>query len=117
MLSAVLLLAAAQPDSEAALRSVQLAQQAFEARRGFLAPRTLGSSHGGVCDEKIGRFCYWYDGDAPPPPPEPEAIKRARLHLLELLDSAAARLPGDWWIAGQRVRYLVESDRLADAVA
>ena len=117
MLPVVLLLAVAQSDSDAALRSVQLAQQAFESKRGFLAPRTLGSSHGGVCDERIGRFCYWYDGDAPPPPPEPDEIKHARRHLLDLLDSAAALLPGDWWIAGQRVRYLVESDRLADALA
>src|SRR5215471_17900978 len=117
MLSAVLLLAVAQPDSAAALRSAQLAQQAFESRRGFLAPRTPGSSHDGVCDERIGRFCYWYDADAPLPPPESQDIRRARRHLVDLLDAAAAEFPGDWWIAGQRVRYLVESERLAEALA
>lgn len=117
MLFAILLLAATQPDSEAALRSAQMAQAAFESKRGFMAPRTLGSSHSGICDEKIGRFCYWYDGDAPPPPPESAEIRNARRHLLVLLDTAAAQLPGDWWIAGQRVRYLVESDRLPEAVA
>jgi len=118
MLSVVLLLAAAQPDSVAALRSAQRAQQAFESRRGFLAPRTLGGARvDGECDEKIGRFCYWYDDDRLPLPREPEEIRAARTHLLDLLDSAAAQLPGDWWIAGQRVRYLVESDRAVEAAA
>ncbi len=116
MLSAVLLLAAAQPDSAAALRSAQRAQQDFEWRRGLLAPRTLGSRDG-ACDERIGRFCYWYDGDVVPLPPEPDEIKVARNRMLAVLDSAAALLPGDWWIAGERVRYLVESDRLAEAFA
>lgn len=117
MLFAVLLLAAAQADSVAALRSAQHAQQAFELRRGLLAPRAPGS-RSGACDEQIGRFCYWYDGDdAPLLPPEPEGIKHARRELLEVFDSAAAALPGDWWIAGQRVRYLVESDRLTEAYA
>src|SRR2546425_1895409 len=31
--------------------------------------------------------------------------------LLAVLDDAGARLPGDEWIAGQRVRYLVEAGR------
>jgi len=50
-------------------------------------------------------------------PREPVEIQRARRHLVDVLDSAAELLPGDWWIAGQRVRYLVESDRLAEAYA
>ncbi|HXJ29721.1 MAG TPA: hypothetical protein VNG35_03735 [Gemmatimonadales bacterium] len=114
----VWLLAAAQPDSQAALRSAQRAQQAFESRRGFLAPRTPGSRVAvGDCDEKIGRFCYWYGDDRVPLPREPDEIKIARKQLLDLLDSAAAELPGDWWIAGQRVRYLVESERYPEAYA
>jgi hypothetical protein len=118
MVFVVLLLAAAQPDSVAALRSAQRAQQAFESRRGFLAPRTLGSRVGaGDCDERIGRFCYWYGDDRVPLPREPNEIKAARKQLLDLLDSAAAQLPGDWWITGQRVRYLVESERFVEAYA
>jgi hypothetical protein len=112
------LLTAAPPDSLAALRTAQRAQQAFESRRGFLAPRTLGSrAADGDCDEKIGRFCYWYGDDRVPLPREPDEIKVARRHLLDLLDSAAAQLPGDWWIVGQRVRYLVESERFPEAYA
>jgi hypothetical protein len=118
MVFVVLLLAAAQPDSVAALRSAQRAQQAFESRRGFRAPRTLGSRVGaGDCDERIGRFCYWYGDDRVPLPREPNEIKAARKQLLDLLDSAAAQLPGDWWITGQRVRYLVESERFVEAYA
>src|SRR6185436_207346 len=40
---------------------------------------------------------------------------RARATLVAALDRAAAATPGDAWIAGQRVRYLVQSGRLADA--
>lgn len=115
MLPVVLLLVAVQPDSQAALRSARDAQAAFEFRRATLAPRTL--PHSGACDEIIGRLCYWYNGDFAPPPREPDAIKRARHRLTDVLDSAALVAPGDWWIAGQRVRYLVESDRLPDALA
>lgn len=116
MVSVVMLLAVAQPDSAAVLRSAQRAQLQFEQARARLAPRTDGHG-GGNCDELIGRFCYWYDGNDAPPPAEPESIKRARGRLLDVLDSAAALVPGDWWIAGQRVRYLVESDRLPEAEA
>jgi hypothetical protein len=34
-----------------------------------------------------------------------------------VLDSAAAALPGDEWLAGQRVRYLVEAGRAGEALA
>ena len=105
----------AQHDSLAALRSARDAQAAFEFHRATLAPRTLPRSGG--CDEIIGRVCYWYNGDLDPPPREPDAIQRARHRLTDVLDSAARVAPGDWWIAGQRVRYLVESDRLPDALA
>lgn len=116
MLVVALLLAVAQPDSVAALRSAQRAQQAFESRRGFLAPRSLDGQPD-PCDEKIGRFCYWYGDDRIPLPREPDEIKRARGHLIDLLDSAAVEIPGDWWIVGQRVRYLVESERFPEAIA
>ena len=115
MVFVVLLLTAAQPDSVAALRSAQRAQQAFESRRGFLAQRSL-DSRPDPCDENIGRLCYWYGDDRIPLPREPDEVKRARGHLIDLLDSAAVRIPGDWWVVGQRVRYLVESERFPEAV-
>ena len=48
-------------------------------------------------------------GDGWEPDPEPEAVAAARGDLLHSLDSLAAILPGDRWIFGQRIRYLVEA--------
>ncbi len=76
-------------------------------------------------DEVVGRLLLIDDGDETwVPPPEPEAIGQARERLLAALDRAAERLPGDSWIAGQRVWYAIEAgdpdgavDRLADCRA
>jgi len=64
-------------------------------------------------------MCYWYDGGVDSAPEEPPRIRKARARLLAALDGAAAALPGDEWIAGQRVRYLLEDGqpRLAAQVA
>ncbi len=113
--------AAQLPDSQHILRSARSAQAEFESLRRHNLPTEPG--HGGAdCDERVGRFCYWYDDDGetrppPPPPPEAAAITRARDRLLTTLDSAALALPGDAWIAGQRVRYLLQSGRSAEALA
>src|SRR3989454_12816547 len=99
-----------QPDSLTTLRAARRAQATFEAIRRQHLP--YGSGHaGGPCDLRIGRFCYWYDDDRSPPehpPAEPQPIRNARATLLAALDDAGARLPGDEWIAGQRVRYRSE---------
>jgi hypothetical protein len=57
------------------------------------------------------------DADDAPFPPEPVAAARARLDLIARLDGAAAADSADDWIAGQRVRYLLEAGRAADAAA
>jgi len=110
--------AAQLPDSQHILRSARAAQAAFESIRRHNLPQEPG--HGGSdCDERIGRFCYWYDDDdetVQPPPPESGTITRARDRLLAALDTAAAAVPGDEWIAGQRVRYLLQSGRPAEAL-
>lgn len=103
----------AAPDSAAIRRDAGAAQAAFERTRRHQLPLT---SSGFRCEVQVGRFCYWYDESEPPPPPEPERIAEARERLLTRLAAAAERLPGDGWIAGQRVKYLVEQGRLADAV-
>jgi hypothetical protein len=108
-------LALPRGDSLAALRAARRAQAEFEGQRRALAPRTPARSGGG-CDERIGRFCYWYDDGTSDAPPEPAGIAAARGRLIARLDSAAARIPGDGWVAGQRVRYLVEAGRTDDAV-
>ncbi len=105
-----------QPDSLTTLRAARRAQATFESIRREHLP--YGSGHsGGSCDLRIGRFCYWYDDHRrEDPAPEPQAIRDARATLLAALDDAGARLPGDDWIAGQRVRYLVEDGRDRAAV-
>jgi hypothetical protein len=101
-------------DSARALRDARSEQYRFEAVRRQHLPWTDGS--GGVCelqDERIGRFCLSFDdGEAEwQAPAEDEAIGRARDRLIEHLDSAARVAPGDVWVSGQRVRYLVEARR------
>jgi len=105
----------AAPDSGAVLNSARRAQAAFEStRRGSLPERPGGWS--GICGQRIGRICYWYEGDDhDTAPPEPARIREARARLLAALDEAGAALPGDEWIAGQRVRYLLEDSQPARA--
>jgi len=87
----------------------------FERVRHMNLPVRFSGGGGYDCDARIGRFCQWNDDD-PRAPKEPKPIREARDQLLRTLDSAAARSPGDDWIAGQRIRYLVEAGRDSDAV-
>jgi len=109
--------AAAPPDSVAALRVARSAQAAFERYRIAHLPRSRGGSRSSRCDEIVGRLCFWHGEDGGwQPSPDPPTIQAARRHLLDVLDSLAPLLPGDPWIAGQRVRYLVESEAHDHAV-
>jgi len=106
---------AAPRDSADVRRDAEEAQAEFERERVARLPWTWGTASG-ECDEVVGRFCYWHDagGSWEPPPPDP-GIEAARGALFERLAEAAHALPGDGWIAGQRVRYLVEAGREAQA--
>jgi hypothetical protein len=105
----------ASRDSAGARKRAQRAQIRFEQVRRFNLPLRY-SGAGQVCDALVGRFCQWSDEESAPPR-EPKPIKEARNILLAALDSAAARSPADDWIAGQRIRYLVEAGRDSAAVA
>lgn len=102
-------------DPASAPRDARRAVERYERARVRHLPDRAGG--GDRCDARIGRFCYWYDESEPDPPAEPPAITAARDTLLAALDRAAARAPADGWIAGQRVRYLVEAGRAAAARA
>ncbi|HEV2147237.1 MAG TPA: hypothetical protein VGR37_07525, partial [Longimicrobiaceae bacterium] len=72
------------------------------------------------CDERIGRFCLWHGDDSGPewvPPPEADAVREGRDVLIARLGEASTLYPGDEWVAGQRVRYLVEAGRTDEAAA
>jgi hypothetical protein len=103
-------------DSLRALRAAHRAQESFESVRHQYLPHEYGvGSH--RCDVQVGRWCVWNDdsNDRRPPPEAPRTIE-ARAKLLALLDSLGSRIPGDEWIAAQRVRYLIEAKRYGDAV-
>jgi hypothetical protein len=91
------------------------AQSAFERRRIRLLPLAR-ASYGGSCDERVGRFCSWYDeGDWHPEPEDPR-IAETREALVDSLDGLFRRSPGDGWILGQRVWYRSEAGRWDDAL-
>jgi len=115
-LSLIWLLQTAPSDSLVLLRHARRAQAEFERIRALQLPVGPGSPTG-ECDERIGRFCYWHDASPDSLPAEPAAVGRGRERLLRVLDSAARAIPGDEWVAGQRVRYLVEAGRMAEANA
>jgi tetratricopeptide (TPR) repeat protein len=97
--------------------AVRAHQEAFESfRRQRLPPWNSRRVSSDSCDERIGRFCYWYDENEPDPPAEPAAITVARDKFIAILDSAASASPNDRWLSGQRVRYLVEAGRNDQAV-
>lgn len=86
------------------------AQAQFENFRRANLPGFRGE-RSSECQERIGRFCYWYDSTTPPPDREPAAVTAARDRLIVLFDSLGAANPADNWIIAQRIRYLNEADR------
>ncbi len=93
-------------DSTRALHRAHDVQGDFESMRRRLLPyEELGG--GGGCDATVGRYCYRPQYAAPPS--EAPQIIVARMRLLTTLDSLNATIPGDQWILGQRVRYLMEA--------
>lgn len=106
-------------DSVRAHRAARSRQAAFERTRRNNLPWAWGGGSG-HCDERIGRFCLTYgdeDAEEWQPPEEPAAIVRARERLLDELSLAAEVVPGDSWVVGQQVRYLLEAERFQDARA
>jgi hypothetical protein len=104
-------------DSTRLLRLAHRAQGDFESLRRRLLPRTTLTSTRGGCDAVVGRYCYVQDVMSTAPDEEPEVVA-ARKQLLGTLDSLGAIIPGDRWIVGQKVRYLIEAGRppAADSV-
>jgi hypothetical protein len=103
-------------DSTRVLRLARRAQGDFETLRRRLLPyEPLG--RGGDCDDAVGLYCYRQQFATPPD--EAPLVISARTHLLATLDSLGALIPGDRWILGQRLRYLMEAGRpnSADSLA
>jgi len=96
------------------LEEARGAQRAFERTRRRNLPFWNGPT--GRCDEIVGRFCLWHDSDPSwNPGPESPRVKMARHELIQLLERTARAAPGEGWIVGQWIRYLVEAGRPEEA--
>ncbi|TVR57572.1 MAG: tetratricopeptide repeat protein [Gemmatimonadales bacterium] len=111
-------------DSTQLHRDARNAQARFERIRVQHAPWSNWPS-GGPCDEVVGRFCLrfppeprggWTEDPSWRPPPEAREVVVAREELLMALARVAREHPGNDWVVGQRVRYLGEAGRWADAL-
>lgn len=99
-----------RPDSSDLRKEARDAQRRFERRRSRLAPQTWGGSFGD-CDEQVGRFCLRFtEGTWKPQPDVPEVVEE-RDRLLEILYRVSEAIPGDPWVRGQLLWYLVEAGR------
>lgn len=115
-LLAVLAAAAAAQDVRTAVeREARGAQRSFESFRRQNLPRVPPS--GSDCDLTIGRLCLWDDSHDPPLPPEPATVVRERQRLSARLALLADSQPSSDFIAGQRVRYLLEAGEDSAALA
>jgi hypothetical protein len=104
-------------DSVRTVRAARRAQEQFESLRRANLPFRPGAPRG-ACDLRVGRLCYWHDdGEPSAEVPEPDRIARGRERLVTTLSAASRMIKGDEWLAGQRVRYLVEARRDSAAVA
>ncbi len=113
----------APPSRDSALNAdphlaAQMLQAEFEKFRRLHLPNFTGRRPPrGNCPEPVGlNWCYWYDPDTNVVVREEQGVIEARAKLLAKLDSLAKETPTDNWIAGQRVRYLIESDRPGDGL-
>jgi hypothetical protein len=103
---------------------VQIAERARAAQSRYEKVRlrhlpTTWSRGGSSRDEIVGRIALIDDAELEEwrPSPDPAPVADARRDLLTALEEAAARLPGDGWIAGQRVFYYLEAGNTESALA
>ena len=104
-------------DSVRIHEAARKAQAKFERTRQHRLPWSRDGGGGG-CDEYVGRYCVRHDrgDDEWTPPREHREISEARDVLLAELRQAAERLPGDEWVIGQRVAYLLDAGRSDEAL-
>jgi hypothetical protein len=103
----------ARSDSTRALRVAHRAQGDFESLRRQLLPHAEMVAANG-CSAIVGRYCFLEQVSSSAPQEAPQVVA-GRAQLLTTLDSLGRTIPGDRWILGQRVRYLVEAGRAHDA--
>jgi len=94
-------------DSLKILKRARGLQAGFERRRRYMLPKF----YTGTADRCliVGRFCEWHPrfSEDYVVPDEGKEITRARSEMLHELAKASEAIPGDDWIMGQRIRYLL----------
>lgn len=104
-----------RPVSAAGFEARQ-AQDAFERNR-RAGLRFYNGGANASCEVQIGTLCYWNNNGDVPPPAERTDLVIERDRLLATLASAAESDPADDWVSGMRVRYALEQQQGATAVA
>ena len=74
-----------------------------------LAARDVGRRHAAATPSSAATAIS--SRSRPIAPEEAPEVVAARARLLTILDSLGAMIPGDRWILGQKVRYLIEAGR------
>ncbi len=96
--------------------AARAAQDAFERNR-RAGLRFYNGGGNASCEVQIGTLCYWNNNGDVPPPAERTDLIIDRDRLLETLAQAARTDPGDDWVAGMRVRYALEQQKVSVAIA
>ena len=91
-------------------------QDAFERNR-RAGLRFYNGGANASCEVQIGTLCYWNNNGDVPPPAERTDLIIERDRMLETLAQAARVDPGDDWVAGMRVRYAIEQQKVSLAIA
>ncbi len=91
------------------------AQDAFERNR-RAGLRFYNGGANASCEVQIGMLCYWNNNGDVPPPAERTDLIIERDRLLDLLAQAARVDPTDDWVAGMRVRYAIEQQKIPLAI-
>lgn len=105
-----------ESDSLKILERAKEAQAEFERFREQRIPPERGR-RGGGCDEIIGRICLTFTNpeESGGPSDEPVEFGMARTKVMRELKDIADKLPGDRWVLGQRVFYLLERGSFNEA--
>jgi hypothetical protein len=95
--------------------AARAAQDAFERNR-RAGLRFYNGGANASCEVQIGTLCYWNNNGDVPPPAERTDLIIERDRMLETLAQAARVDPGDDWVAGMRVRYAIEQQKVSLAI-
>jgi hypothetical protein len=123
VISILLVTAAGQSPADSlrqAERDARTSARHYERLRLSTAPQRFGGGYGDRCDERIGRFCFWFSDPGTPRRPIDEDAPRvvaAREGAIHAHRRWFALAPHEFEAAGPLVRYLVEAGRPAEAAA